>query len=69
LPGPGAPGILSLLFGKGGGVLSAPQTFPNVSPSDNPHGVAIGDLDGDGRSDIVVTTKSYHDLFVYLANH
>jgi hypothetical protein len=68
-PSSGQPGFLSLLFGTGGGALSAPQVFPTVPQPDNLHGVAIGDFDGDGRPDIVVTTKAYHWLYVYLNNH
>jgi hypothetical protein len=38
-------------------------------PADNLHGVAIGDLDADGRPDIVITTKQTHNVFVYLSHH
>jgi hypothetical protein len=66
VPGPGLPGMLSLLFGTGGGALSSAQVFQPASSTENLHGVAIGDLDGDGRPDVVVTTKWGHVVYVYL---
>jgi hypothetical protein len=68
-PVSGSPGMLSLFHGTGDGALAAPYVLPTVSPVDNVHGVAIGDLDADGRPDVVMTTKVTHRVLVYLNDH
>jgi hypothetical protein len=67
-PVTGSAGGLSLLRGEGDGSLAAP--FVRASQADdNIHGVAIGDLDADGRPDVVVTTKVTHQVYVYMNDH
>lgn len=48
---------LSVFAGDGFGGLSIAQTY-RVAPYENTRGVAAGDLDGDGRADIVLTRGS-----------
>ena len=49
----GAPGGLMVLFNQGAGTFGTPSTY---AVGANPRGVAIGDLNGDGKPDLAVAT-------------
>ncbi len=46
---------VGVLLGKGDGAFAAPQTF--AVPT-NPHGLAVGDFDGDGAPDLAVACNA-----------
>ncbi|MBX7096351.1 MAG: FG-GAP-like repeat-containing protein [Myxococcaceae bacterium] len=57
-------GELSVLRGKGGGMLAPPQLFPITQDA---HALALGDLDGDGRADAVTAHSAGSSVAVALA--
>jgi len=52
---------ISVLFGSGGGNFSSPSTYL-TSVSSQPRQAAIGDMDGDGHPDIVVSESLTHSV-------
>lgn len=50
-------GSLTVLFGDGTGKFSAPVS---VRAGSNPHGVAVGDFNNDGRQDLVTANYAAH---------
>jgi len=53
------PGKVSVLLGNGDGTF---QGRVDIAAGDNPYSVAIGDLDGDGDSDLAVACKGDYPL-------
>jgi hypothetical protein len=59
-----APNTISVLLNTGSGSISfAPKT--DFSTQTNPYGIAIGDIDGDGNADIVVTNSNAAGISVF----
>ena len=58
---------LGLFFGQGDGTFLASMDYPLGSGS-MPLGVALGDLDGDGRLDLVVSDNAKNSVLVFLGN-
>ena len=54
----GGNGSLAVLLGNGDGTFRAAQTY---SAGVNPVGVAVGDFNGDGKSDVVVTDYYFNN--------
>jgi len=61
--GPGKPGTVAVLTGKGDGAFNAYLTFATGM---GPHAVSIGDVDGDARPDLVVANKDDDSVSVLL---
>lgn len=55
---------VSVLRGLGGGMLAAPVTRPTVADSETSN-LAVGDLDGDGRLDVVATNPLSSSVSVF----
>lgn len=55
---------LSVFPGDGVGGLGAAQTY-RVAPSENTRGVAVGDLNGDGRADVVLTRGNNSPTWIW----
>lgn len=49
------------------GSASGPKTSENVETMNGPHAVALGDLNGDGRADLVVTSEDVGEVWVHFA--
>jgi hypothetical protein len=62
--GPSQPGLLQVVVNDGKGNLSA-TSYATLTPS-LPTTLAVGDLSGDGREDVVVGTQSDSSAHVYL---
>jgi hypothetical protein len=60
-----AGGAVSVLLGNGDGTFQAPQSFPTDF---NPVSVAVADLNGDGKLDIVTADSGGADVTVLLGN-
>jgi len=54
---------VSLLVGHGDGTFAAPLVYPTGG---EPVSLALGDLDGDGATDMAVVGKTTRDLVVHL---
>src|SRR5262249_35267347 len=66
--GSGPAGGVSVLLGQTGGRLGAPSTYPDVHGSDQPLSLAIGDLNADGFSDVVVADGGGDALKIFRGN-
>jgi len=58
---------IAVLMGRGGGRF-APVHRVSVGPYSLPHEVAVGDLDLDGRLDVVTINANTHDVTVLLGS-
>lgn len=56
---------VSVLIGAGGGVLGAPASYPTVDGGETSN-LAVGDLDGDGRVDVIATNPQTASASVFL---
>jgi uncharacterized protein (DUF2141 family) len=65
LGGTGAGTTVSVLPGNGNGTFGSPTT---LTTGTNPSSVAIGDLNGDGRLDLVVANAGSNTVSVFLGN-
>ena len=60
---------LSVLLGNGNGTFQAPATYATTNgPAANPQAVAVGDVNGDGKPDLVVAATYSTSLVVLLGN-
>jgi Bacterial Ig domain/FG-GAP-like repeat/Matrixin/FG-GAP repeat/PKD domain len=62
------PGTVSVLIGNGGGTFQSPQTFAGGDSELGPQSVAVADVNGDGKSDILVTYRTTNSINVLLGN-
>jgi Chitobiase/beta-hexosaminidase C-terminal domain/FG-GAP-like repeat/FG-GAP repeat len=56
---------VSILIGRGDGTFAAPRAF---AAGNGPNSVAVGDLNGDGKQDLVVTDYEDTTVFILLGN-
>ena len=56
---------MSVLLGNGNGIFQAAQTF---AAGKNPRSVALADINGDGKADLVVANENGNTLSVLLGN-
>ena len=54
---PGSPGSLAVFRGTGGGKFSSPQMLPLGANGGTQSGIAVGDLNGDGKPDLAVVSN------------
>ena len=56
----------TILLGDGAGRFRIPEKFQSPSVT-RPHLIAAGDLNGDGRADIALTSHDSNDVFLFLS--
>ena len=62
----GASDTLTVFLQEEGGGFAQPLSLGDFSVTDSPNSVALGDVDGDGRVDLVSANFSSHTLTVFL---
>lgn len=62
----GSPGSIAVLLGNGTGGFGAPVT--TALGANDPHGIAVGDLNGDGNLDVVTANYGSNNLSVLLGS-
>jgi hypothetical protein len=58
-------GLVSVLLGNGDGTFQKPQTFDTAI---RPYAVAVADVNGDGKPDLIVTNALNNSVSVLLGN-
>jgi hypothetical protein len=61
-------GALTLLFNAGGGTFGPPNILP-LAAGDNPLGVAIADVNGDGWGDVIGVSPGSSTIYLFLNLH
>jgi Ca2+-binding RTX toxin-like protein len=59
---------VSVLLGNGNGTFAAQQTFAAVGPGGGPVSLAVTDVDGDSRPDLIVMNQFKNSVSVLLGN-
>jgi hypothetical protein len=59
---------ISVLLGNGDGTFQSQQAAPSPAPGTRPFAVAVADLNGDGRPDIVTANRGADSVSVLLSN-
>ena len=54
-------GSVELLLGHGTGMFTSPASFLLPNPIEDSLSIAAGDLNGDGRPDVVVSANTFND--------
>src|ERR1035438_3774676 len=55
----GGAGVGGVVVALGGATLDQPKTYAASLPGDSPAAVAVGDLNGDGKLDVVAASSSF----------
>ncbi len=66
-----SPGTISIVLGNGDGTFQGPTTFSTdtaADPDTDPHAVAVGDFNGDGKQDLAVADYATNTVSILSGN-